>query len=382
MMKKSCITVNFYWSENRAVRNFNFFRIFITISCLLFSFSFNSCDTDKKPEDVRIDSTSSKNDSIIFNPFPLVKYRLDTIKDRQELISIIKNYRKTPQNYSAYRAFITLNRKELRYINVGSAVVIPDTIINDLRAYSIFPNYYEGAKNIKKLVVVSNVYQSYGCYEYGKLVRFTAINSGKERTPSYPGRYAMNWKEKVHRSSIDSNWSMPYTINIHMQAGSAMHNFEMPGKPASHSCIRQFYEDAEWIYYWGDRIKTDPNRNLIPMSGTPIIIIDYYDFNPGKGYRWKYLKDNHERVITLPDNPMGVEEALIPISQIPKEARGGLVNRWRYIHAEDSLRARGVIRQGVKLIETKNYNKLRRIKQRKELQRLELEKQKSNPINQ
>ena len=57
---------------------------------------------------------------------------------------------------------------------------------------------------------------------------------------------------------------------------------------------------------------------------------------------------------------MAVEEALIPISQIPKNIRGGLPNRKRYLAAEDSLRARGMIRDGVHLSPSIDYNALRK----------------------
>jgi hypothetical protein len=130
-------------------------------------------------------------------------------------------------------------------------------------------------------------------------------------------------------------------------------------------------DDAEWLYYWTEMEKYDADKKPIPFSGTPVIIIDYYDFTPGKGYRWKHLKNNKEKIDYLPDNPLQVEEALIPICQIPLGARGSLVNYKRYLYAEDTLRARGVIRPGVRLIQTRDFNKERREKEKKERERLE-----------
>ena len=335
---------------------------------LVLIFAIISCEDNNKPaKGIVRDTITTKNDTVKpeypKDPFPLINYTLDTIETRQELRDIIRRFRKVKGNFAAYKAFITLNRKELRFVRVGQAVVIPDTIIADMRAYSVFPYFYPGAKDIKKIIMVSNLYQSYGCYEYGKLVRFAAVNSGKERTPSYPGRYAITWKEKDHLSSIDSNWHMPYTINFHRQAGSAFHKFTMPGYPASHSCVRQFIDDAEWLYYWVETEKYDENKKPIPFSGTPVVIIDYYDFRPDKRYRWKYLKNNKEKIDYLPKDPMAVEEALIPICQIPIMARGSLRNYKRFLYAEDTLRARGVIRPGVRLIHTRDFNKERREKQ-------------------
>ncbi len=308
----------------------------------------------------RLEPLNKIKDEEVGNEFPLINYTLDTIKSRDHLKSILNKYRRTESNLKQHKVFITLNRKELRYLGVGSAYITPDTIVDDIRAYSVFPQYYPEGKDIPKIIFISNVYQSYACYEYGKLVRFAAANTGKERTPSFPGRYALNWKVRLHRSSLDSNWVMPFTWNFHTEAGSAFHQFDMPGRPASHSCVRQFLDDAEWLFYWGEGIKKDSLGKLIPLSGTPVIIIDYYDFNEGKGKQWLRLKNNKEKVIKLPENPMEVEEALIPIIQIPEMSRGSLRNKTRYIFAEDTLRARGVIRDGVKLIPSINFNQLRR----------------------
>ena len=62
-------------------------------------------------------------------------------------------------------------------------------------------------------------------------------------------------------------------------------------------------------------------------------------------------------MVDLPEYPMEIEEALIPISQIPPTVRGGLPNRARYESAEDTLRARGVIRPEAKLAWSIEYPK-------------------------
>lgn len=371
----------------------SFFDVYFKFIVLLGSLSFViACDNSetRQVKDFDINSTDVTKDTleskdvapVIQDPYPTINYKLDTIKNTQHLKNVMALYGHFSNNKIANKIFITLNRKESRFIRVGSAIVIPDTIVEDIRAYSVFPYYYHGARDIPKLIMVSNVYQSYACYENGYLVRFAATNTGKERTPSFPGRYAVTWKKKEHRSSIDSNWVMPYTINFHPQAGSAFHKFVMPGYPASHSCLRQFLDDAEWLYHWVNLIKFDENKKPIRMSGTPVIIIDYYDFNEGQGGKWKYLTSNKQQIDYLPQDPMSVEEAIIPISQIPVDARGSLVDYNKFRFGEDTLRARGVIRPGVRLIETRNFNRERRQKQQAEQKRLmQLEKQKLDSLN-
>jgi len=295
--------------------------------------------------------------------FPKINYRL-AVLNAKLLDSVRRTYGKNEETMEGYRAFTTINRKDIQYFRIGDTVVIPDTIFKDLRAYSMFPQYYVAGENIPRFVFVSNKYQCYACYDSGRLVRFAACNSGEERKPTFPGRYAMNWKSRLRHSSLDSTWVLPFTCNIHLQAGSAFHQFDMPGRPVSHSCIRQFMADAEWLFKWGRGAKLDSNRRFIPFTGTPVIILDLFDFSRRFGGPWREVASNKDVLIPLPEDPMKVEEALIPISQIPVDSRGSLVNPKRYKTAEDTLRARGIIRPTITLRETINYNKLRREKAR------------------
>jgi hypothetical protein len=74
-------------------------------------------------------------------------------------------------------------------------------------------------------------------------------------------------------------------------------------------------------------------------------------------------------VIDVPEDPMQFEEAYIPIQQIPKTSRGILPDRKRYVVAEDTLRARGHIREGVVLTESVDFNELRRKKKAAKLKK-------------
>jgi len=293
--------------------------------------------------------------------FPKIMYQRYVIDSRAALDSLLKVYGKRDETWEGYRAFTLLNRRDTRFLRIGDTVVIPDTVMEDLRAYSVFPQYYEGAKDIPKLIMVSNALQCYACYENGELVRFAAANTGTERKPTFPGRYAINWKHPRRISSLDSTWIMPFTVNFHLYAGSAAHEFEMPGRPVSHSCVRQFLSDAKWLFNWVDQGKVNPEtKRIIQFTGTPLIIIDVFDFSRPKGGPWLELLSNRDIELDLPEQPMEVEEALIPISQIPKVVRGGLPDKTRYVNAEQILRERGQIREGVSLSESIDYNQLRK----------------------
>lgn len=312
----------------------------------------------QSPAVARIDSAKLIPDSVL--KFPAIRYSQLYITDKAVLDSVRRVYGKKKDTLAPWRVITTLNRKEFGYIRVGDTIVVPDTIVPDLRAYSVFPVRYPGADHLPKLIMVTNKYQAYACYEYGRLRRFAAANTGSEQKPTFPGRYALNWKARLKKSSLNDNWELPFTFNFHQYAGNAFHQFTMPGRPVSHSCIRQFQQDAEWLFNWGEDFKRDSAGKMIPFSGTPVVIVDVFDFARKRGGPWLDLASNHDQLVELPKDPMAVEEALIPISQIPKNIRGGLPNRKRYLAAEDSLRARGMIREGVHLSPSIDYNALRK----------------------
>lgn len=301
----------------------------------------------------------------IADSFPTISYTRFAVSDRAALDSIRKRFGNRKENLDAFRAITTLNRKEFGYIRVGDTIIVPDVVVGDLRAYSVFPSRYPGADTLPKLVIVSNAMQSYACYEYGHLVRFAACNTGTESKPTLPGRYSMNWKERLRISSLNDNWKLPYTWNFHLYAGNAFHQFAMPGRPVSHSCVRQFMTDAEWLFNWGAPGRYDSTGHVEQFTGTPVIIIDVFDFSRKKGGPWLELASNRDGILKLPDNPLGVEEALIPMSQVPHSARGSMKDRQRYLTAEDTLRARGIIRPEARLSPSIDYNRLREGKARK-----------------
>jgi len=354
------------------------YRYLLSIFCVLVLFACNQEEVPKTAEEVRMQDSMElaienhrldsikeiENTKIFEDRFEQINYNRVVLENATDVANFIYEFTKdtAAKNLKLKNKIIrTLNRKEFRYYRVGDTVIIPDKYHDSILAYSVFPQYYHGALEIPKIIMISNVFQAYACYEHGVLTRFAAANTGKERTQTYPGRYYLEWKQWLRKSSLDSTWILPFTFNFHRWAGNAFHQFEMPGRPVSHSCVRQFHDDAEWLFKWGKQAKYVDGKP-IPQSGTPVIIIDHFDFTRKKYGKWIDITSNKDGIITLPENPLEVEEALIPISQIPKISRGSLRNRSRYMYAEDSLRARGIIREGVTVIPTQDFNKLRREK--------------------
>jgi len=351
----------------------------ITLSVLILAF-ICSCSSDEPTEEEIIEQKrvqdsvdlvakqrADRIDSIKHMFGPISYHRLP-ISNSHILDSVRRTFAKTTETWNNYRVLTLLNRKDIQFVRIGDTLVLPDTIVEDLRAYSVFPYWYEGGEHLGKVVFISNAWQCYACYDNGMLVRFAAANTGEEGKPTLPGRYAVNWKQRKRISSLDSTWILPFTVNFHQYAGNAFHQFEMPGRPVSHSCVRQFLIDAEWLYKWVKPAKLDSTRRPIQFTGTPVIIVDVFDFSRRRGGPWLELTSNKPTGIDLPKDPMATEEALIPISQIPKDVRGALINRERYITAEQVLRDRGVIREQAHLKASIDFNKLRRQKEKRKLE--------------
>ncbi len=53
----------------------------------------------------------------------------------------------------------------------------------------------------------------------------------------------------------------------------------LPGRPASHACVRLLERDARWIHDWGDGWRLDEDGRSLQAPGTPLWIVGDYDFD-------------------------------------------------------------------------------------------------------
>ncbi len=355
--------------------------IFLIFS-LIFNFSCSDSEVTDKQDNLNKEKVLDSIDLLpkFLDTFPKINYNLIKFNNNTERKNFLDSLSKLP-NFNKY-VLVTLNRKQWSFVAGSSEILVPDQFFDSNLPYSIFPAYYEAASKIPQIIIVSNRYQAMAAYEYGNLVKFSPVNSGKEKTQTYPGKYSLIFRQRIRHSSIDSNWVLNYYFNFHPQAGMAFHEFTLPGYPASHSCVRMMMDDAKWVYDWGKQTKVDTSGHRIDNTGTPVLIVDHYPF--GAEFRpWIQIANNKDLKVQLPDNPLEFDEPLIPIIQIPQEIRGSLVNRQRFEIAEDSLRKLGIIRQGVAITPSVNFNKLRRQKEaeerRKQAELEKLEQQTTDP---
>ena len=76
-----------------------------------------------------------------------------------------------------------------------------------------------------------------------------------------------------------------------------MHQFFLPGYPASHACVRMQAKDAKWIFDWADTWKVSAKTGTVTKTGTPVIIFGDYAY--GTTQPWLNLPiDKYSTMIT------------------------------------------------------------------------------------
>jgi hypothetical protein len=199
---------------------------------------------------------------------------------------------------SHQRALLSkLNRADAAHLGNLRQVIVPNRWETDELLFSPMPREVPQLSDEKKAVLVDLAAQVFGAFEYGKLVRWGPVSSGdsRHRTPS--GTYHLNWHSRVRISSEDPTWIMPWYFNFESRQGIGMHQYTLPGRPASHGCVRMLAVDAKWLFDWGDGWQVDPDTREVVQEGTLVLVIGSYDF--GAGQPW--LKPSWwARGITLP----------------------------------------------------------------------------------
>ncbi len=200
---------------------------------------------------------------------------------------------------SHVRFVLTFNRLDEKHIRSGTTIVIPPTGA-DWNALSPFPKELPAAQDIEKLLVVSQEMQAIGAYEHGTLVRWMVTSTGKKDTPTPSKLYFTNWKGKLVKSTLEGDYMLPWAFNLDSMEGIALHEFDLPGYPASHACIRLLEEDAMWIYDWAEQWILDASGQTELAKGTPVIVFGEYRF--GKPAPWRALvQDPHANDISVDD---------------------------------------------------------------------------------
>ena len=175
-----------------------------------------------------------------------------------------------------------LNRRDREHLLRAEprvpGLVVPDQWIEDALAYSPMPLAYEWAEPYPKAIVVHQPLQVFGAYEYGELVRWGPVSTGRKETPTPEGSYNLTWRAKGRRSTDNAAWFLPWYFNFHNERGVSFHQFDLPGYAASHACVRLLERDAIWLYGWGEQWVLNPaDRTKIVTPGSPVLIVGTFD---------------------------------------------------------------------------------------------------------
>jgi hypothetical protein len=189
-----------------------------------------------------------------------------------------------------------LNRADRDHLPRLGRIVVPNRWAADERSYSPLPVSYGSASAVPKSLVVMIDIQAFGAYEYGTLVRWGPVSTGSRGRETAPGRLSLNWKSPGRSSTVNPEWYMPWYFNVRNDQGVAFHAYALPGRPASHGCIRLLERDAFWLFSWGEEWTLDEGR--VRTHGTPVLLNGRYDFTAGPP--WANV-ETLGRPLALPD---------------------------------------------------------------------------------
>lgn len=174
-----------------------------------------------------------------------------------------------------------LNRRDLEHLARLTELVVPDSWPEDELAYSPLPTEWPWAAALPKALIVHQPAQVFGAYEYGRLVRWGPVSTGRKETPTPAGTFNLTWKSKSRRSTDNDAWLLKWYFNFINSRGVSFHEFDLPGAAASHACVRLLTRDAMWIYGWGEQWVLSPDGRTVVTPGTTVVVQDQVDFtNP------------------------------------------------------------------------------------------------------
>ena len=182
---------------------------------------------------------------------------------------------------------LALNRLDSKNKWRADTLAVPDIFDHTLMAYSPFPKNIETLKEVKKMVFFSYPIQAYALYESGNLIKWGPTSMGKKSAQTKRGLMFANWKKQLAISTVDSDWKLPFNVNVHNTLGIGWHQYDLPGFPASHSCLRLLMDDAKYLYNWVDTWILNKGGATLKANGTPVIVFGDYQWGGKKP--WKNL---------------------------------------------------------------------------------------------
>jgi hypothetical protein len=187
------------------------------------------------------------------------------------------------------RIVLAINRTDKNNITKMDSILIPSDLTGDLAFYLPFPLEVPYLKDINKIIFFSYPTQTFAAYENGELIYTGPTNMGRKKDPTPTGLFYTNWKAEKTISTFNDEWDLYWNFNIANKLGVGWHQYELPGYPASHSCLRLQEKDAKYLYTWADQWILKDDETIL-VKGTPVIVFGSYPF--GEPKPWLQLAQN------------------------------------------------------------------------------------------
>lgn len=224
-------------------------------------------------------------------------------KEEDKKVTIPKKVRKAPKTISyAFQntkewltankvndIILAVNRTDETHLVKMDSILVPSDVTGDLEFYMPFPHEAPFLTDVDKIIYFSYASQTFAAYENGTLVLTGPTNMGRKKDPTPTGVFFTNWKAETTTSTFNDEWELEWNFNIENKLGVGFHQYELPGYPASHSCLRLREKDAKYLYSWADEW-TLANEQKVKYKGTPVIVFGSYPFDSAKP--WMQLNTN------------------------------------------------------------------------------------------
>ncbi|TDR25250.1 L,D-transpeptidase [Flavobacterium cheniae] len=183
-------------------------------------------------------------------------------------------------NPKALDLVLALNRVDVVNLKKLDSIVVPTDFSGDLEYYMPFPIEVATLNEVSKIILFSYATQAFATYEYGVLTHTGPTSLGREKDKTPTGLFFTNWKAEETISTFNDEWKLKWNFNIENKQGIGFHEYELPGYPASHSCLRLLEKDAKMLYEFADQWELE-SAEKVKLKGTPVIVFGSYDFkNP------------------------------------------------------------------------------------------------------
>jgi lipoprotein-anchoring transpeptidase ErfK/SrfK len=195
---------------------------------------------------------------------------------------------------------IAVNRTDKAFFTKMDSVIIPTDMSGDIAFYLPFPVEVPYLADVDKIIFFSYPTQTFAAYENGILTYTGPTNMGRKKDQTPTGLFFTNWKAEETISTFDDEWKLLWNFNIENKKGVGFHQYDLPGYPASHSCLRLLEKDAKYLYEWADQWILVDDEN-VKFKGTPVIVFGSYNFDAPKP--WLQLVKN-PKALTISTSEM------------------------------------------------------------------------------